>query len=163
MDENALGITLYQDYKELLEMDPFPGDQWFLDKMTSRIDEEFQKAIPTSTNVDITTPAGSLRFIASTDMVIEIAYKCASYWENTIDATGTPVSCATIVSVSNNASSIASIIRTGLLSLAAKQLVEADYYKEFCKVIFDAVRTIVWDVSEADPSGCSSSFTVTVS
>jgi len=174
MDPNSLANTLDAKYSKLLAMDPFPGESYFLDFIALTVDAEFQKATSTLPNIDITTPAGTLTFpVASEELMPDIiGNQCAAYWSVTITNTGIPVNIctevpSTIVSVSNDANKIASVISNGLKALAGSSVPVVPYYLGFTNVIIEAVKTIIWTVNEVgtNPIGspCIGTYSVTVS
>ena len=134
-----------------------------LDTIETSLDAEFQKAVPTYLNVDITTPAGSLKFdiVSPETFALHIATRVSEYWAKAIELTGEPQSCNTIETVVNDAPKIIPIITSGLLSIYNGN-VKVPSYSEFCSVIINAVKTIIWQVHESD-STCGTDFTVTVS
>ena len=136
----------------------------FLAIVNPILDASFQAATPSMGNIDITTPAGSLNITMTSpeQQAEEIGNKCAAYWENTVNTSGSPQSCGGIDSVSNDASKIASMIKDGLLGLYSGSELTPHFY-DFVRVIHDAIKTIQWTVNESDGTGCSATLTVTVS
>jgi len=135
----------------------------FLQTLSTIIDTNFQQATPSLPNIDITTPAGTFNIAESGNMLNTIADACVAYWSNTVSPTGSPVSCSAIASVSNTASSIHPIIISGLLGITGRTVPSEPYYNEFIDVIFNAVKTIQWTVTEADGTPCSATLTATIS
>jgi len=128
------------------------------------LDAEFQKAIPTYMNVDITTPKGTLSFEDVTGLTIENVWRIArdveKYWAKTIELTGEPQKCDEIKEVKNDSKKIIEPIATQLLSLYQGSIETPSYFK-FCSIIITNVKTIIWNVKESD-SDCSSDFVVQV-
>lgn len=137
---------------------------FFLRLMSSIIDDGFQQATPSAPNIDITAPAGTLMFEAVGDsgMAAEIGTKCAAYWAAAITPTGTPVSCSSIASVSNDAAKIADVISSGLMALTGSTEPLVPAYYDFVDVIYGAVQTIVWTITETGAE-CNATLSATVS
>ena len=135
----------------------------FFQKLAQIMDDEFQKATPSMTNVDITTPAGTLTYEEKSDPVehaTEIGTKTAAYWALTIMPTGTPT-LVSIVSVVNTAASIAAPLAADILSLGSTT--ETGTFQKLVDTIIKHVKTITWTVTELDPKSNPVVFTVTVS
>jgi hypothetical protein len=131
-------------------------DFWL--QVAKELDNEFQKATPSMTNVDITTPAGSLKFNIKEASVandptnaLEIATKVSEYWAKTIQPTGTPVSGKQITVVVNTAATIISPLTSALLSMGLSSA-QGDNFSKFTNTIITQVKTIVWTVTEIDPT-----------
>lgn len=174
MTPPTVASSIDAKYASLLTMDPFPGSSFLLDYIAEVLDSEFQKATPSLTNVDITPPAGSLSFpVASEELMPDIiGAQCAVYWSMTVTPTGIPVNTCTaipssIVSVSNDADKIESVISSGLKALSGSTEPVTPHYLGFVNVIIDAVKTIMWTVNEAGTHPpavpCVNTYTVTVS
>lgn len=135
----------------------------FFQMLADEMDVEFQKATPSQTNVDITTPAGTLTYEEQDDVVqnaYEIGTKTAAYWALTIMPTGIPV-VGTITTVTNTAMSIASPLAQEILSIASNE--QTGTFKKIVDVIIKHVKTITWTVIELDKEQKPVTFTVTVS
>jgi len=159
----ALMSSFYENFKDTAtESNTFNE---VLDFLSSTLDAEFQNGIPSLSNVDITTPAGSFSLGSRTtsdsgNMIEIIADEVVRYWSDTVGTSGSPVSCSSIASVSNTASSIKQPIMDGLLANANNEL-STPNYQAFFGTIIDAVKTIVWTVSESG-GDCSETYSVTV-
>lgn len=173
MSSTMTASKLSNKYSELLSMDTFPGDSFLLDYIASTLDAEFQKATPSLPNIDITTPAGTLNFPVADEsqMASIIGKNCADYWSMTVAVTGIPVNIcpvvpSTIVSVTNDAAKIETIITNGILTLAGSAEPVVPNYLNFTDIIINAVKTITWivneDVTYLSPVPCSGTYTVTV-
>lgn len=133
----------------------------FLQTLSSILDADFQKATPTASNIDISTPAGSLNIVYtnSPDMAKVIGQHVAAYWAKTTQPSGGPVKDA-IESVSNNASGIAGPIESGIRNLKSGNGSLA--YNDIVEVIFSNVKTIVWEITETDAGGVTHNLTANV-
>lgn len=169
LDTSSAASAINTKYQNELRPLPFNGDTYLLGIIANVLDSGFQQATKSNPNIDISPPAGSLQFdligvsIDNYSYAYEIGNKCALYWSKTITPTGSPVSCGSISSVTNDAMKIAPIIAQGLIGLGGSKVPVEPYYYNFVNVIYSAVKTIVWTVSESDGSGCSATITTTVS
>ena len=157
LDTSSTAATISSQYpnEKINFLDNDPSS--YLRYIASVLDAGFQQATRTNPNIDITPPAGSLSFdiCAPQEMANEIATKCALYWAATITPSGSPVACAAIVSVSNDAMKIIQPIVSGLLAIGGSRVPIEPYHYRFVDVIYEAVKTIIWSVTEADGSGCN--------
>lgn len=138
------------------------GIKHFFQVIADELDVEFQNAVPSMTNVDISPPSGTLTYVPQDDVVqnaYEIAKKTSAYWALTITPTGTPVA-GTIVSVSNTAASIINPLASEILSIASSD--STGTYKKLIETIIKHVKTIMWTVTELDKEQKPVIFTVTV-
>lgn len=146
--------NMYTEYKELamnagLDPDTYRADFDafnFLDKLAEILDAGFQEATPTNPNIIITTPAGTLSFTSKDD----IGTGCQNYWMNTLETSGEPVEESQIVSIVNTASTIGTIINNGINGLG-RSTISSEPFKDLVDVIFNAVKDIVWSVTEMTP------------
>jgi len=124
------------------------------------LDTGFQLATPSETNVDISPPAGSLKFppVFGKQLLINIGLECARYW-SAAKAPGSPVSRSSI-SLSNDAAKIAAPITANLTALCYGGY-QTPYYFNFVDAIHKEVKTVVWKVTESNALG-STNYVVTV-
>ena len=151
MNEEDVAKRIFSDYTTLVKFPPKKGNSNFMRSLEKNMDDEFQKAIPTETNVFIKTPAGTLNFgdnYGKQSYISDIANGVYNYWKQTIEPSGSPVSCASISEVTNDAEIVIPIIISGLTNMANPNKVSNPPYLEFCKVITNAVREIKWTVVE---------------
>lgn len=127
------------------------------------IDKDFQLATPSLASVVLTPPAGTLRLPRNTSMSnpMDIGIECARYWSLAI-APGEPQIHSSIVSVTNDASKIASPIAANLIALSSGGVMSSPSFAEFVDCIYREVITIVWEVKEIS-GPTSETYTVTVS
>ena len=166
MDSYRAGKLLSDYYLNLRDCHCYNGGQEVLRYMEKVMDNEFQQATKSLTNIDITTPKGTLYFGEryfkdSEQMPWIIGHEVARYWSTTIETTGEPVSCSSISSVTNDAWKIEEPIALDLINMAKANIIREPYDQYFFKIIFDHVRTIRWTVEESDGS-CDKTFTVQV-
>ena len=135
----------------------------FLKILSKSLDEGFQEASISLENVDISPPFGSLNIPDGIyeQLAINIGLSCAGYWSKAI-APGTPQSCSSITSVTNDAGKIAAPIAAGIMSLCGSSEEITPHYEKFVKIIFDQVKTISWVITESS-GNCSATFGATVS
>jgi len=176
-DINGAASSCWDDYKAIIEGD-MPPTEDFLDILTKTLDDEFQNGTLSFANVDISTAKGTLVLPKVTngyEMALLIGQAVSQYWMLTITPTGTAQNICTavpsaIISVTNTAAAVAPIIQAGLLKIGTPYNESTPYFKQVIKVIIDAVKTIVWTVTELGQnpiSGgtvpCPSVWTVTIS
>ena len=160
---NAVASKLDDKMRAMERGSDIPTDRTFMDFLQQVLDDGFQKGKPSLDNVDITSASGSL-FIPMSKFELQalhIGNACASYWVSAITP-GIPEACDSIVSVVNDAGKIAPVITSKINALAYSLKVREPYYEDMIKIIFDAVKTILWTVTEASYK-CNSSFVVTIS
>lgn len=137
--------------------------------LSKAMDNSFQMGVPSLTNVDITTPKGTLSIVATPSPELqptEIANKVQAYWAMAILPSGIPVGGGTwvITSVINDSPKIVQPIINQLLQLAKDTPERKPHFKDFLDVIFNNVKTIIWTVIEVNTvNGSSATYTVTVS
>lgn len=139
----------------------------FWDIVAKELDDEFQKGTPSMKNVVITDPAGSLKFnikeaLGAGDVTnaTEIATKVSQYWAKTIQPTGVPQAGKQIVSVVNTAATIIAPLTAALISMGLGAA-QGDNYTKFTSTVITHVKTIVWTVTELDPT-IPQTYTLTV-
>jgi len=167
MDSHRVALRMKDYYDQHYYLDGYDGGLDYIRYLEQILDEEFQQATPTETNVDITTVAGTLRFdIYDTekDTVYDIPWRIsrgvADYWSRAIETTGEPVSCSVIAEVTNDALKIIDPLAQDLIN-SVQDGPDEEYYNRFFSIIIKHVRTIIWNVTEDDGS-CSASFEVYV-
>lgn len=160
---NAIA-TVFNSEMAKVQAGTYPGYEYFINQLASILDTHFQNGTLTATSVDLSPVAGTLNFLPITDetSLAVISSRIATYWVGAVGL-GIPVNCAAVVSVTNDASKIEQMILDGLTALGGASAPEDNYFEHFVDVIFTAVKTIVWTVSEADATPCSSNYAVTIS
>lgn len=139
----------YEDYKKNQSMD-------YLDFLNKTLDTYCQLADRSMENIVILTSAGSMNIERkkNTEMTLEIATKFNSYWALCIAPLGVPVTLpmgGVITSVTNDAMSYVSSLKSDLDNLVTS-VPPGDNYKQFCKLLFDYAKKIVWTVVETYPN-----------
>ena len=170
MDANRASEKMYQVLQSLISGESID----FKSELAKVLDEEFQNAEKyvtmrngedvsseniEATNIDITTPAGTLTIpfldFGSIDNLYILVDAIIEYWKNTVELTGTPVPCEEeedpnnikIISVENDAEKIRDPLVNDILSLADGKTHNPPYY-DFFNIIFEHVRTIEWTIIE---------------
>lgn len=151
MSESNAASRLAAEYEALKEPGAQRTNLTFLDILDKVIDEEFQNAQPTNSNIDITTVAGTLDIKHSlpNQMAYEIAHACCVYWSKAIETSGDPVSGTSILSIENDAMEYVEPMEAEILSLAANGAQE-EHFLNLITVVFKYCRMIIWFVDEAD-------------
>ena len=159
-----MGLDISSTAKAILDKYNENNFDTFFDEMTKILDNAFQQATPELANYAFTGAKGTLVFPKvtlptgqTTITPASFGAGAAAYWSLAITP-DTPQSCKNIDSVVNTASSIAPIITAGLMTITLSPIERNPPYEEFVKVFFDAVKTIVWTVTESD-SDCNATLT----
>jgi len=167
MDPYRVARNMEDYYRSRYYQDGYDGGLDFIRQLEVVLDEEFQLATPTETNVDITTVAGTLKFdiyeVTENNvyrMPWIISEGVADYWGRAIETTGIPVSCDNIESVTNDAPKIIDPLAYDLIN-QVQVGPDSTYYHRFFDIIIKHVRTIIWTVKESD-GNCDATFTVYV-
>jgi len=159
MSLNASGVAsdIRKEHSSFTSNAPDKLNRVFIDILQEKIDKGFQDAKPSTGNFDISPPKGSLYFPNNRGYTIaeEIGMACASYWAIAIKP-GSPEGCKSgqVVGVINDAAKIATPISMGIRALFKGELDEP-FFDKFVKIIFDAVKTILWTITETDFDKCS--------
>ena len=151
LDSDGCANTLnngYEDYKKNQSMD-------YLDFLNKTLDTYCQLADRSMNNIVILTSAGSMNIERKDryEMTLEIATKFMSYWALCIATRGVPETLpmgGVITTVSNDAMSYVMPLKNDLDNLI-KSVPPGDNYKQFCKLLFDYAKKVVWTVVETYP------------
>lgn len=156
--------TSYDIVMEEARNGVYNGHSFFIGELASKLDAAFQGGTLSALSVDITGVAGTLSFpdITHDNSLALISSKIKDYWVAAVGL-GVPQSCYAVVSVTNDAAKIEQMIYDGLVALGGATTPEPNPFEGFVDVIFTAVKSIVWTVSEADARPCSTNYTVTIS
>jgi hypothetical protein len=158
LNHSSVASNIAKKLREIQKSDKY-DENILLKTISKELDVGFQQATPTLTNFLINAPANTLDIPNSPGITFPkiIGLSIADYWSKTITP-GPPIACP-VVSVINNAITIAPIIEAKLLALTQKKQYSEPYYEEFVKIIFDAVKTIQWVVVETLPPYCGNTYT----
>lgn len=137
------------------------GGPEFVSYLESVIDDGFQAAAPSMSNVDISPAAGTFTLpVAGGGITPDaIGQACADYWALAIGK-GSPAVLSQVNSVSNDAAKIAAPITASLVAMD-RSAYSTPYYYDFVTAIYAEILTIVWTVVESDSNG-STTLTVNV-
>lgn len=150
MSESSLADRIANQYDDVKNMDD-RDDNTYLRLLEVSIDNEFQRAVPTMTNVDITTPANTLKInlVSVYEMAREIATACCTYWSTAIETSGVPAVGKEIVSVTNDAMTHIEPLTNDILAIYDGHNSNPPYM-EFSEVLLTHMRNIEWTVTETD-------------
>ena len=157
LDVSGVATAINNAHSSFINNTPDKLDRIFIDTLQEKIDKGFQEAKPSAANFDISPPKDSLYFPNNHGYTVaeDIGTACAAYWVKAINP-GPPESCKAgqVVGVTNDAAKIATPITNGIRALFKGKLDEP-FFEEFVKIIFDAVKTILWTITETDFDKCN--------
>lgn len=131
--------------------------------LATTLDEDFQQADLSSSNFDITPPAGSLSFDIASGLgqIAELSRKITDYWKLAVGL-GAATTQTEVVAVTNDAEKIYQPIYDGWLSLARGGVLTGNY-EAFVEIIYSNVKTIVWTIDEGTGGTVEATYTGDVS
>ena len=141
------------DQTDLYDFPDEPTEDQWVKAFMRFYDEDATSSTMSLPNVELVPMASKLKFSSdnTTASATNIGTAIANYWAAQITP-GSPSVGVSVALVVNNAAMIAPIITAGLLSLSGKAQPDENPYESMFSIIEDAVKTIVWMVTEIMPA-----------
>jgi hypothetical protein len=162
LNYQLVASTMSDEYDSIKQTPDVPAAPRWMDAYKSAYDGDANNGTFSLPAVVMTSNPSLLEFNVSNSVSTaqEMAKSLADYWSYQVTP-GTPQNCTAITSVTNDASKIETPILNYLTSLGNTE--RLPQYEHLFQFIEDQVKTIIWTVNEADGTGCSTSYTVSIS
>jgi hypothetical protein len=162
LDYQSVASTMSAEYDSIKQTPNTPAGPRWMSKYKTTYDADANSGTFSMPAVVMTSNPGLLEFSVSNDVSTaqNWAKSLADYWSSQVTP-GAPQVCAAITSVTNDASKIESPILSYLTGLGDTE--RLPQYEHLFQFIENQVKGIVWTISEADGSGCSTTYTVSIS